>query len=197
MRPHSFDDFILVCDQVLPQALCEQLIRLFRKDERVQAGQVVDHLGRKSASLDKVSEDLVMAPEGVWQAPYKAVHDAVTTFVSAYAEHSPALQVAPLQWPAYKIQRYPRDKGYFTWHFDALGPGAFDRVLGLIIYLNDVKVGGETQFYHQKKQITPVAGRGLLFPAAWTHMHCGVMPTSNSKFIISSFVSFSLAEPGI
>lgn len=192
MKPHSFDNFIFVCDQVLPAALCDQLIRLFRKDERVQKGKVVDHLGQKQESVDKVSEDLIMAPEGVWQSPYHAVHEAVTAFVRAYAEQSPALQVAPLQWPAYKIQRYPRDKGYFRWHFDALGPGAFDRVLGLSLYLNDVKAGGETQFYHQQAQVAPLAGRGVLFPAAWTHMHCGAIPRSNAKFIISTFVSFAL-----
>lgn len=192
MRPYSFENFIFVCDEVLPSSQCAHLIDLFEQDARVQAGQVVDHLGKRTQSADKVSDDLVMAPEGPWAEHYQTLHQAVAGFVRVYAEQSPALQVAPLVWPAYKIQRYAKDKGYFRWHFDALGPGAFERVLGLILYLNDVETGGETQFYHQQVQVSPVAGRGILFPAGWTHMHCGTVPTSSAKYIISTFVSFAL-----
>jgi hypothetical protein len=195
MKPYSFEHFVFVCDNVLPEEQRAELIRLFEADSSVQAGRVVDHLGQRMQSADKVTDDLVMVPKGPWESIYQTVHEAVAGFVRIYAEQSPALQVAPLVWPAYKLQRYAKGEGYLRWHFDALGPGAFERVLGLILYLNDVKQGGETQFYHQQMQINPVVGRGILFPAGWTHMHCGTVPISSAKYIISTFISFALDAP--
>lgn len=196
MKVQSFEQFILVCDEVLPVSLCDTLMRLFREDDRVQTGKVVDFAGQRTNSADKLTDELPCDPEGVWREPHEHLHRAVTEFVLTYTEQSPAFRVAPVRWTGYKIKRYPHNKGYFKWHFDALGPGANDRVLGMILYLNDVQSGGETEFYHQGSRINPVKGRGVLFPAAWTHLHCGHVPTSSEKFVITSFVSFDLSALG-
>ena len=193
MKVRWCEQFVLVCDEVLSVSLCDTLVSLFHKDDRVEAGKIIDHVGQRTHSTDKLSDELAIGPEGVWHAPHDELHHAVTEFVLTYTEQSPAFRVAPVRWTGYKIKRYPRDKGYFRWHFDALGPGAHDRVLGLILYLNDVQSGGETEFFHQKYRVNPVVGRGVLFPAAWTHLHCGHVPTSCAKYVITSFVSFDLS----
>jgi hypothetical protein len=104
----------------------------------------------------------------------------------------PSLQVFPLWWTGYKIQHYKKNEGHFKWHFDALGPGAWDRQLAMIIYLNSVEDGGETCFHRQNLRVKPVAGNALFFPTFWTHMHCGEIPRSEDKYVISSFVSFAI-----
>jgi 2-oxoglutarate-Fe(II)-dependent oxygenase superfamily protein len=60
----------------------------------------------------------------------------------------------------------------------------------MILYLNSVEDGGETCFHRQNLKVKPVAGDALFFPTFWTHMHCGEIPKSEDKYIISSFVNF-------
>jgi hypothetical protein len=129
-------------------------------------------------------------------APWTKVHDelhrSVSLAVAKIAAQFPSLQVWPLRTTGYKIQHYPKSAGYFRWHFDALGPGAWERQLAMVIYLNSVRQGGETCFHRQNLQFRPVAGDALFFPTFWTHMHCGETPRSEDKYIISSFVCFEI-----
>ncbi len=50
--------------------------------------------------------------------------------------------------------------------------------------------GGETAFYHQAREIRPRAGHAILFPTAWTHMHCGRVPETVNKYVVTSFFEF-------
>jgi hypothetical protein len=60
--------------------------------------------------------------------------------------------------------------------------------------LNDVEEGGETEFYYQDKKIKPKAGRMVIAPSGFTHTHRGNVPTSNDKYILTSWVLFNPAE---
>ncbi|VEP11328.1 2OG-Fe(II) oxygenase superfamily protein [Hyella patelloides LEGE 07179] len=68
------------------------------------------------------------------------------------------------------------------------------RVLLFMYYLNDVSEGGETEFYYQKRLITPQAGRLVIAPAGFTHTHKGHIPLSDDKYILTSWVLFQPAE---
>ena len=43
-----------------------------------------------------------------------------------------------------------------------------------MIYLNDIRRGGGTEFIHQRFTAKPRAGDFYIWPAGWTHMHRGV-----------------------
>jgi 2OG-Fe(II) oxygenase superfamily len=68
------------------------------------------------------------------------------------------------------------------------------RVLLFMYYLNDVAIGGETEFYYQKRFITPKTGRLVIAPAGFTHTHKGHIPQANDKYILTSWVLFQPAE---
>jgi hypothetical protein len=55
-----------------------------------------------------------------------------------------------------------------------------------------VEAGGETCFHQQNLKFKPVVGDAVIFPTFWTHAHCGEIPRSEDKYIISSFVSFAI-----
>ena len=42
--------------------------------------------------------------------------------------------------------------------------------------------------FWKRKTIKPEAGKLLLFPASWTFPHCGQMPISHDKYIITGWL---------
>jgi hypothetical protein len=173
--------------------LCRTVIENYERDPRKHPGYTVGSRGeKKSQDIVKVSTDLDINDEGAWALVYGALHAAVSHAVLSIAALFPSLQVWPLRCTGYKLQHYKQNEGYFRWHFDALGPGAWDRQLAVIIYLNSVDVGGETCFHRQNLKVKPVAGDALFFPTFWTHLHCGEIAKSEDKYIVSSFVNFAI-----
>ena len=62
------------------------------------------------------------------------------------------------------------------------------RVLVCMFYLNDVKEGGETEFYFQKLKVKPTKGSLVIFPTYFTHLHKGHIPISNDKYICNLWI---------
>jgi 2OG-Fe(II) oxygenase superfamily len=184
---------IFYIKELLPKELCGSIIENYHRDPRKHPGHTLGSRGEKKTHDEvKISTDLEITNEGVWTATHEELHRVVTRLVLSVAAQFPSLQVWPLRCTGYKIQHYRRNEGHFKWHFDALGPGAWDRQLALIIYLNSVAEGGETCFHRQNLKVKPVAGDAVLFPTFWTHMHCGEIPRSDDKYVISSFVCFAI-----
>jgi len=55
-------------------------------------------------------------------------------------------------------------------------------------YLNNAKCG--TRFHYQNRTIRARQGRLLIWPCGWTHMHNGVVPNIDPKYIITGWYSF-------
>ena len=87
------------------------------------------------------------------------------------------------------ITKYIKKKGYFKWHKDRglMKTNERDRYLSAILYLNDVDIGGETEFKYQNKIIKPLKGQLLIFPSDWTYYHRGKIPESHDKYICNNF----------
>jgi hypothetical protein len=189
-------DSIFYVTDLISQELCRRCIELYEHDPRKHAGYTTSATGERQLEAEvKVSTDLSLETDGVWTPVFVELHSAVTTVVQSIAAQFPSLQASPLQCTGYKIQHYRKSEGHFKWHFDAVGPGGWERQLALIIYLNSVEDGGETCFHRQALKFRPVAGNALFFPPFWTHMHCGEIPRSGDKYVISSFIKFAI--PGI
>jgi hypothetical protein len=57
-------------------------------------------------------------------------------------------------------------------------------------YLNTVKDGGGTEFFHQKLTTSAEQGKTLIWPADWTHTHRGITSPTEEKYIITGWYSF-------
>jgi hypothetical protein len=193
MELFARDECIFHVKALLSPQLCNTFIALYEADPRKHPGYTAKPGGAQQLEAEvKVSTDLDVATDGIWTAAFAELHSAVTTVILSIAAKFPSLQVAPLRCTGYKIQHYRKNEGHFKWHFDALGPGGWDRQLAVIIYLNSVADGGETSFHRQNLKIKPVAGDAVFFPTFWTHLHCGEIPKSEDKYIISSFIRFAI-----
>lgn len=89
-----------------------------------------------------------------------------------------------------KIQKTNTGEGYHVWHCENDGIATRHRLLAFMIYLNDVKEGGETEFLYQKKRIKAETGKLLLWPAQFTHTHRGNMPISNEKYVLTGWIEY-------
>ena len=186
-------DFIYYVKELISKELSGRIIENYERDPRKRRGCTLSGHGTKRLQQEvKVSTDLEIMQEGLWSAAFNELNPAVNTALMSVVAQVPALQVWPLAWTGYKIQHYTRNEGHFKWHFDALGPGTWDRQMAMIIYLNSVEAGGETCFHKQNLKFKPVAGDAVIFPTFWTHAHCGEIPRSADKYIISSFVNFAI-----
>ena len=87
--------------------------------------------------------------------------------------------------PSYNIQRYDGDKeGYFSLHNEASGSYPY-RMLAWMVYLNDASSG--TEFPYQNMTIQAKTVRTVIWPAAWTHPHRGVIPNVGVKYIATGW----------
>lgn len=99
----------------------------------------------------------------------------------------------------FTAQKYEKGVGnYGYWHSEIYPEinhnTALHRVLLIIIYLNDIEEGGETDFYYQNKSIKPKAGTMVVAPCGFTHTHRGNVPNSDNKYVLTSWVLFNPAE---
>jgi hypothetical protein len=94
-----------------------------------------------------------------------------------------------IQYDSFIVQKYFKNKGKFEYHNDFVCEyeKARYRLVTFIFYLNDVEEGGETEIWGNTF-IKPTAGKLLLFPASWTFPHCGKMPISSDKYIITGWL---------
>jgi len=88
------------------------------------------------------------------------------------------------------IQYYKPNCGFVKHHCERTCFENSERHLVFMTYLNDIRIGGETEFYYQKVKIKPKKGKTLIWPADWTHTHRGIVSPKEEKYIITGWLSF-------
>ena len=120
------------------------------------------------------------------------VDAAVNTAISLYLEEYPHLRAAPNpRHTGFRLQKYLKGDGFYRVHIDGdvwTQDSERGRILGMVMYLNDIEIGGETMFPDQNVRVKGRAGDIAIFPAAWTHPHAGCVPVSDDKWMISTFI---------
>jgi hypothetical protein len=96
-----------------------------------------------------------------------------------------------------KLQYYRPGGGYKVTHCENQGHNIHEvqRHLVFMTYLNTIppKKGGGTEFIYQKT-FNAVAGKTLIWPAAWTHSHRGVISPTHEKYIVTGWFSYNLFQ---
>lgn len=187
-----FDKDFIILYQALEADLCREIIALFDSDQNKWRGKIGGVGNAFYQDDSKISWDLEILNEGPWKQIFQKINPKVQACIAEYIARSPILRSFNLQGSGYKIQMYPKNEGRFLWHADSVGSSRSDRVISMVLYLNDVEEGGETDFFHQGIKISPKAGNLVLFPPSWNYMHCGYVPTSGDKYIISTFVKVKM-----
>jgi hypothetical protein len=89
-----------------------------------------------------------------------------------------------------KLQRTRPTEGFHTFHCEHFSLEFSKRILFVIIYLNDVEDGGETEFIYQSTRVKPKKGTVVIAPSSFTHTHRGNPPLNGEKYIFTSWIEF-------
>lgn len=185
--------FVKVYPNMLGTEYCKLIIDRFEADSRRHPSTVgrtekVQHPDRTGTILflNDSMED--------WKDVVLQTHAAIETAVKNYAVHFPLLDAqlkAGRLWSRFpRIERVDPGQG-FHWHADNATRDTAERVLACLLYLSDVSDQGHTEFSHQNLKVKPEAGKIVVFPPYWTHMHRGVSPTLDVKYTMSFFWVYS------
>ena len=122
--------------------------------------------------------------------------DSIKKGVENYKKIYPLINQRLCHWNLYhtcQLMKYEPNHYYNHIHCEADGYGRpfCERCIAWMIYLNDIKEGGGTEFIHQNFTSKPRAGDMYLWPAYWTHMHQGVVAPNECKYIITGWFSFT------
>ena len=181
--------FIFEQPAALALDICREMINRFERhgDEQYpgRIGQTVEY----DDSI-KRSTDLVLSGKPHWQDLDRELFRSLNHALAEFKERYPFFEGA-FKDMGYAIQR--TDPGdYYHWHIDGGSHEFAARQLVAIWYLNDLQEqGGETEFQHQNVRVTPQAGKLLLFPPFWTHLHRGTTLLSGQKYIATTWVVFA------
>ena len=165
--------------------LCDDLIvymeRHGKKFAGISGNSIVDQFTKKSVDCNLDDDTLL---ERYKQELKKCIDE----YISKYEYAKTPLTIDPY----INIQRYDPGDAYYKWHCERItaNPAFSKRHLVFMTYMNDVTDQGETEFFYQKVKFKPKKGLTLIWPVDWTHTHRGVPSPTQTKYIITGWISF-------
>lgn len=188
-------DFIGVFEGAYPKEFCDEVIDSFKTCE--ERGYTKPR-SFQSDNKSMMDDSMLFAADVPTDHMKPGIH---TYFLSVfwdiykkfYADkYYAALTAASAEHSIYsiKVQKTEPSQGYHVWHYESSSRESGSRLLAFIMYLNDVDEGGETEFLYYSRRVKPEAGKLLLFPAGFTHLHRGNPPLSGDKYILTGWVDF-------
>ena len=171
----EFHDFIGIFDDAYPVEKCQEFIELTK---------TANFFSRNTKS----TIDKQIWLDSVWPGKVNELYDlALIPTLEKYAEKYPYVTASDFVSSTALLQiTEPPEGGYHLFHCEDMGWSCQNRILTWSVYLNDVEEGGETEFLYQGKKVEPKAGRIVIFPGSFTHLHRG-NPTRSTKFIITGW----------
>jgi len=173
-------DLAMEIDGHLTPDLCKEIITKFDNDKRKFIGRA----GGEVKPEVKVSEDLKIDRFVEWNDVTEKLELRLKDAISLYNDYLRAmmpvnfLYLENLSHKGFQIQK----SGKYDWHDDSVIEDGDERVLTFIWYLN-TKEEGDTDFHY--KQVKPLEGKLVIFPATWTYIHRGI--TTENKYIITGW----------
>ena len=183
-------NFIEKYDNMISRESCEYLIKLFEKDQNKSdglAGGKIDHTLKKSTSIDLYFDNVKGNLNN--QIINQIIYPPLIRGLERYKHKYPLIDKTS-EWSLnsdYVMQRFAESEGYFAKHCEQEGRTS-KRMLVWMFYLNDAKSG--TRFYHQNVNMKAKAGRLVIWPAGWTHMHSGIIPNRGDKYMVTGWFSY-------
>ena len=189
------EKFIGIFDEVISRDDCQTFINYF---DNMKSLNLVSNR-RKNENTPKHKKDdetLFLLEHNV--LPVNTTNSVLQPFLNnfwvaynIFAEEYSILTEAELHGiKTIRLQKTLPGQGYHDWHFESMTTLTSNRVISWMLYLNDVDLGGETEFLYQQERISPVSGRLLFWPGGFTHTHRGNPPLNSTKYILTGWIEY-------
>jgi Rps23 Pro-64 3,4-dihydroxylase Tpa1-like proline 4-hydroxylase len=182
-------NYIKEYDNVLDNNFCDELIVFFYKSDKLKPGVTFSGFQKDVKNTtdfhfnsENNNEFIKYADEILFKTTNKYIQEYLNE-ISVLDDNR------EFNDKGYQMQCYKKNNGYYKYHHDQhinILESEY-RVLTYLYYLNDVEEGGETEFCGKIK-ISPKKGKLVIFPASILFPHCGLMPISNDKYIITGWL---------
>lgn len=113
------------------------------------------------------------------------IFQGITDCVKQYSEN---YKIGTLSDEGYNVLKYENGTHYKA-HFDCGGAHS-NRVVSILVYLNDDYVGGELEFTNFNFKYKPKAGDIILFPSNYTFEHTAHPVTEGIKYCVVSWMAY-------
>lgn len=184
------NSFIYAVDNAISPAHCAAMVEKF---EACLEQQYTGRIGENQQVAEQVkrSTDLRISGREDWLEYDSLFRESMRKAILSLSALHPFFAANRFKDMGYNLQR-TREGEYYHWHLDA-GPGELSqRVLVALWYLNDVPgPGGATEFHHQNLSVQPQAGRLMLFPPFWTHLHQNSTLEKGVKYISTTWLCYA------
>lgn len=185
---NNLEHYIRVYDNALPGALCNELINHFEdhKKEWISRNDAWELDYRKFNEINIVR---FLDCESIRDIIYQTAYSLSERYMAdtGMAPWFPGR----IGFEELRMKKYENnDLDQFGWHTDVNNYPSARRFLVCFFYLNTVDEGGKTEFL-DGPQVTPEAGRVIMFPPMWMYPHIGHKPISSPKYIISTYFHYA------
>jgi len=177
---------------------CFNLIKAFEADREFSGpGMVGGEQGTHENPEIKKSTDISFNPafetHPIWGPILNPVITAVAKGMADYERYNwmamdclAAIQMNPI----FNMQRFYPGEAYHQMHCERGSTQFPYRTHAWMIYLNDIKEGGQTEFPLQNLLEIPELGKLLIWPADFTHIHRGLVAPNETKYLLTGWLSF-------
>lgn len=196
---YEIDDFIGVFDNVVSEEYCEMVLehsRYLEKWKKYSSRQMVDRVALTMKDnfvyhFENEEDPMVLSQDSKIAEQFsKSFWDTCYPLYCKEYGIIPSLRTHQFS-ETIKLQKTQKSGGYHVWHCEHDGYQNGRRVLLVMLYLNDVPLGGETEFLYQSKRIEAKQGRVVICPTGWTHTHRGNPPLQGEKYIMNTWIEFN------
>jgi hypothetical protein len=181
-----YKNLVAVHKKVISPSLCKKTIKFFEDNPDFDSNIAVDEGGVIEKEIRNSKEIILYWADPKYKEIGEELNSKIRPLVDDYFKEFSELftYAGNTTYEDAHLLKYKPNEGFYNFHWDTGGKNIDNRLLSIIIYLNDVKEGGETEFkYIDVDPIKPSKGDVVLFPSGVTHMHKGNMPISNNKYI--------------
>ena len=181
---------------------CKTIIKTANKANEWVASEIVggSYLGKESTGEvitdHRDSVQVGFEPHNEPDHHLKVLNFAASSLKN-YLLHFPQANMFPefRQREPYNLIKYKEGQAFHNVHSDYYPFGFLSRRhLTGIVFLNDVKEGGELYFPHQDLTVKSEKNKMIIFPSGWTHVHKTFAPINQERYVFQLWWSFDSGD---
>jgi len=194
MKPHTINKKIhFIAGWYINKNVCTDLIKYFENSPHKKEGVLGLETGETGVNIkQKLSTDVKIDIRNR-DKEIRNYYKELTKVVEEYKKKYQYCHIHQDEWgmtESWNLQKYKPKEGYFVKHCERSSLVTVYRHLAFMTYLNDVRDGGETEFYYQKLKVKPETGLTLIWGADWTFTHRGIPSKTETKYIATGWYSY-------